>query len=158
MCVVIVVFMGVEFKITLQLDVVGQCLWPMGTKTIPDEAPPILCSFYHPWVADIDLLQSRNCGFFVPFTDKKRILAYGNVLGRPNALPWWRHIRIATSFLDLAFGSLSDVKQRINIHSFCSFGTNHGITVWIWAGNYISFTIAVGLIRLHMPGVKKYGV
>ena len=28
-------------------------------------------------------------------------------------------------------------------------------TVWIWAGNYISFTIASGLIRLHMPGVKK---
>ena len=29
------------------------------------------------------------------------------------------------------------------------------ITVWILAGNYISFTIAAGLIRLHMPGVKK---
>ena len=28
-------------------------------------------------------------------------------------------------------------------------------TVWILAGNYISFTIAAGLIRLHMPGVKK---
>ena len=29
------------------------------------------------------------------------------------------------------------------------------MNVWILAGNYISFTIAVGLIRLHMPGVKK---
>ena len=29
------------------------------------------------------------------------------------------------------------------------------MTVWILAGNYISFTIAAGLIRLHMPGVKK---
>ena len=29
------------------------------------------------------------------------------------------------------------------------------MTVWIWAGNYISFTIAADLIRLHMPGVKK---
>ena len=28
------------------------------------------------------------------------------------------------------------------------------MTVWILAGNYISFTIAAGLIRLHMPGVK----
>ena len=30
----------------------------------------------------------------------------------------------------------------------------YNMTVWILAGNYISFTIA-GLIRLHMPGVKK---
>ena len=29
------------------------------------------------------------------------------------------------------------------------------MTVWILAGNYISFTIAAGLIGLHMPGVKK---
>ena len=33
--------------------------------------------------------------------------------------------------------------------------TNYNMTVWILAGNYISFTIAAGLIRLHMPGVKK---
>ena len=31
----------------------------------------------------------------------------------------------------------------------------HYMTVWILAGNYISFTIAAGLMRLHMPGVKK---
>ena len=31
----------------------------------------------------------------------------------------------------------------------------YNTTVWILAGNYISFTIAAGLIRLHMPGVKK---
>ena len=31
----------------------------------------------------------------------------------------------------------------------------YNMTVWILAGNYISFTIAAGLIRLHMPGVKK---
>ena len=30
----------------------------------------------------------------------------------------------------------------------------YNMTVWILAGNYISFTIAAGLIRLHMPGVK----
>ena len=29
------------------------------------------------------------------------------------------------------------------------------MTVRIMAGNYISFTIAADLIRLHMPGVKK---
>ena len=29
------------------------------------------------------------------------------------------------------------------------------MTVWIVAENYISFTIEAGLIRLHMPGVKK---
>ena len=32
---------------------------------------------------------------------------------------------------------------------------DNNMTVWILAGNYISFTIAAGLIRLHMPGVKK---
>ena len=35
------------------------------------------------------------------------------------------------------------------------FHTYYNMTVWILAGNYISFTIAAGLIRLHMPGVKK---
>ena len=33
--------------------------------------------------------------------------------------------------------------------------TDYNMTVWILAGNYISFTIAAGLIRLHMPGFKK---
>ena len=33
--------------------------------------------------------------------------------------------------------------------------SNYNMTVWILAGNYIGFTIAAGLIRLHMPGVKK---
>ena len=38
----------------------------------------------------------------------------------------------------------------------CGGIINHyNMTVWILAGNYISFTIAAGLIRLHMPGVKK---
>ena len=32
---------------------------------------------------------------------------------------------------------------------------NDNMTVWILAGNYISFAITAGLIRLHMPGVKK---
>ena len=32
---------------------------------------------------------------------------------------------------------------------------NYNMTVRILAGNYTSFTIAAGLIRLHMPGVKK---
>ena len=34
----------------------------------------------------------------------------------------------------------------------------YNMTVWILAGNNISFTIAAGLIRLHMPGVKTYRV
>ena len=32
---------------------------------------------------------------------------------------------------------------------------DYNMTVWILAGNYTSFTLAAGLIRLHMPGVKK---
>ena len=39
-----------------------------------------------------------------------------------------------------------------------AYSVDYNMTVWIWAGNYISFTIAAGLIRLHMPGVKKYRV
>ena len=35
------------------------------------------------------------------------------------------------------------------------YEVHYNMTVWILAGNYISFTIAAGLIRLHMPGVKK---
>ena len=35
------------------------------------------------------------------------------------------------------------------------YKSNYNMTVWILAGNYISVTIAAGLIRLHMPGVKK---
>ena len=38
--------------------------------------------------------------------------------------------------------------------SSCIVG-DYNMTVWILVGNYISFTIAAGLIRLHMPGVKK---
>ena len=34
-------------------------------------------------------------------------------------------------------------------------GMDYNMTVWILAGNYISFVISAGLIRLPMPGVKK---
>ena len=51
------------------------------------------------------------------------------------------------------------VKWRLNLYQpsmiFRSRVTNYNMTVWILAGNYTSFTIAAGLIRLHMPGVKK---
>ena len=59
-----------DYKNPLHLDVVDRYLRRMGDKTIPDEAPPSLESFYPPWVAGIDLPQSRCCGFFVSFTNK----------------------------------------------------------------------------------------
>ena len=31
---------------------------------------------------------------------------------------------------------------------------HYNMTVWILAGNDINFTIAAGLVRLHMPGGK----
>ena len=43
-------------------------------------------------------------------------------------------------------------------HKHKLFTAYYNMTVWILAGNYISFTIAAGLIRLHMPGVKNYRV
>ena len=61
-----------DYKNPLHLDVVDRYLRRMGDKTIPDEAPPSLESFYPPWVASIDLPQSRCCGFFVLFTNKHK--------------------------------------------------------------------------------------
>ena len=61
-----------DYENPLHLDVVDRYLRWMGDKTIPDEALPSLESFYPPWVAGIDLPQSRCCGFFVSFTDKHR--------------------------------------------------------------------------------------
>ena len=46
-------------KNPLHLHVVDRCLRRIGDKTIPD----------------IDLPQSRCCGFFVSFIDKKHVLA-----------------------------------------------------------------------------------
>ena len=43
----------------------------------------------------------------------------------------------------------------ITVKTSAMIVTDYNMTVWILAGNYISFTIAAGLIRLHMPGVKK---
>ena len=61
-----------DYKNPLHLVVVDRYLRRMGDKTIPDEAPPSLESFYPPWVAGIDLPQSRCCGFFVSFTNKHK--------------------------------------------------------------------------------------
>ena len=61
-----------DYKNPLHLDVVDRYLHRMGDKTIPGEAPPSLESFYPPWVARIDLPQSRCCGFFVSFTNEHK--------------------------------------------------------------------------------------
>ena len=59
-----------DYKNPLHLDVVDRYLRRRGDKTIPGEAPPSLESFYPPWVAGIDLPQSRCCGFLVSFTNE----------------------------------------------------------------------------------------
>ena len=61
-----------DYKNPLHIDVVDRYLRRMGDTTIPDEAPPSLESLYPPWVAGIDLPQSRCCGFFVSFTNKHK--------------------------------------------------------------------------------------
>ena len=58
-----------DHKNPLHLDVVDLYLRRMGDKAIPDKAPPSLESFYPPWVAGVDLPQSRRCWFFVSFTN-----------------------------------------------------------------------------------------
>ena len=61
-----------DYQNPLHLDVVDRDLRRMGDKMIPDEALLSLESFYPPWVAGIDLPQSRRCGFFVSFTNKHK--------------------------------------------------------------------------------------
>ena len=61
-----------DYKNPLHLDVVDRYLQRKGDKTIPNEAPPSLESFYPPWVAGIDLPQSWCCGFYVSFTYKHK--------------------------------------------------------------------------------------
>ena len=77
---------NLDYKNPLHLDVVDRYLRRMGDKTIPDsgylrrmgdktipdEAPPSLESFFPPWVAGIDLPQSRCCGLFGSFTNKHK--------------------------------------------------------------------------------------
>ena len=47
---------------------------------------------------------------------------------------------------------------KITLTTVVNYMPYYNMTVWILAENYISFTIEAGLIRLHMPGVKKYRV
>ena len=60
------------YKNPQHLDVVDRYLRRIGDKTIPDEALPSMDSFCPPWVAVIDLPQSRCCGFFVLFINKQK--------------------------------------------------------------------------------------
>ena len=54
-----------DYENPLHLDVVDWYLRRMGDKTIQDEAPPSLESFYPPFAAGINLPQSKCSGFFV---------------------------------------------------------------------------------------------
>ena len=40
------------------------------------------------------------------------------------------------------------------LYSYPWADTHHNMTVWILARNDINVSMAAGLIRLHMPGVK----
>ena len=49
----------------------------------------------------------------------------------------------------------------LELYGICIFAViigasiiGYNMTVWIWVGNSISFSIAADLIRLHMPDVK----
>ena len=62
-----------DYKNPLHLDVVDRYLRRMGDKTIPDEAPPSLESFYPPWVK----LEQLECLHFLlyGYTRSQRIKA-----------------------------------------------------------------------------------
>ena len=67
------------------------------------------------------------------------------VLGKESIIRLWLQVRYVVQFCDV------NLYQNIMTVSV----KDYNMTVWIWAGNYISFTIAAGLIRLHMPGVTR---
>ena len=46
-----------------------------------------------------------------------------------------------------------DSPWQIIKHGHC-INDHYKMTVWIVVGNGVNFSIAVGLIKLHMPGVK----
>ena len=90
-------------SVTESTNMSKHCLWRnhknttmylrrMGDKTFPDEAPSRLESFYPPWVAGIDLPQSRCCGFFDSFIDK----AYFNI-----KTPWLSACRSCSTVLQI---------------------------------------------------------
>ena len=73
---------------------------------------------------------------------------HGLMQGRCNSSALAKDLHISCiKPIDLVSGHWSD--------SWVIIIEGYNMTVWILAGNYISFTIAAGLIRLHMPGVKK---
>ena len=82
-----------DYKNPLHLDVVDRYLRRMGDKKIPDEAPPSLESLYPPFVAGIDLPQSRCCGFFVSFTNNYKLKCILRLKHRTSALRRLSHRR-----------------------------------------------------------------
>ena len=75
--------------------------------------------------------------------------------------PRWPHVGpMNFAIWDIALCYLTTNLPRLVLLNWTSGAASslieyYNMTVWIWVGNYISFTIAAGLIRLHMPGVKK---
>ena len=63
--------------------------------------------------------------------------------------------RVIVGILILTLRTIQMLPTHLSLPWIRSLKNHYNMTVWILAGNYISFTIAAGLIRLHMPGVKK---
>ena len=88
---------------------------------------------------------------FPTLTNQKYTLKWHHKFVNESWWDLWHHTWTIPG-LDIpprSFGLPSRSRPRSGI------SLDYNMTVWIWAGNYISFTIAAGLIRLHMPGVKK---
>ena len=52
------------------------------------------------------------------------------------------------------FDAIRNGKLSVHAISLQYLKIYYNMTVWILAGNCINFSMAAGLIRLHMPGVK----
>ena len=89
------------------------------------------------------------------------VLKSGDVLRYRYHFSDWSYFQWVQIYIELRFSHewiwlKCDVFVSKNVFVMQRCKKNdYNMTVWILAGNYISFTIAAGLIRLHMPGVKK---
>ena len=76
-----------------------------------------------------------------------------------NGSIWWRHHDMeAQHQTGMSLPEIKTSPGQMKWHATYAYASMlilYNMTVWIFAGNYISFTIAAGFIRLHMPGVKK---
>ena len=100
------------------------------------------------------------CKFFCHKHNSVKVLRVYGGLNLLFCIMWCGHGKTICNNENLShwvFGWLNMHQYTLNmiIVDIQILDVYYDMTVWILAESYIRFTITVGLIRLHMPGVKK---